>query len=197
MKPVYSAVAIVGLLLTSTIPGWAQGSSGTSPITGITMTTNVVAQGQVTAVDLSTRAITVMLTNGRSVSGKVSEGVGGFNLVKVGDRVEATLDERLSFVLSAPNTATPTNRELTGLATSRANEMPAGYIATYDVSTWTVVKTDIANNTISLVEPSGGQVLIFDVRTAEGRASLPRVKPGDKLTAVKAEFLFAQILRKP
>ena len=196
MKPVYCAVTAVGLLLASAFPGWAQGSSTASATAGITMTTSVVAEGQITAVDPRARQVTVMLTNGRSVSGRVSEGVGGLDLVKVGDRVEAALDERLSFVLSPPGTATPTNREVTAMAGSRPNEMPAGFVATYDVSTWTVVRTDIANNTISLVQPSGGQVLTFDVRTPEGRASLPRVKPGDKLTAVKAEFLFARIMRK-
>jgi hypothetical protein len=199
MKPAYSAAAtMVGLLLTTlTFPGWAQVTSATPPVTGITMATKKVAEGRVTAVDLKARTVTVMLSNGRSVSGKVSEGVGGLDLVKAGDHVEATLEERLSFVLSAPGTATPTNRAIGGLATSRADEMPAGYMATYAVSTWMVVGTDVANNTISLVAPAGGQVLTFAVRTAEGRASLPRVKAGDKLTAVQAEFLFARIVRKP
>lgn len=199
MKRAYStAAATVCLLLTTpTVSGWAQVTSATQPVTGITMATKRIAAGRITAVDLKARTVTVMLSNGRSVSGRVSEGVGGLDLVKVGDHVEATFEERLSFVLSAPGTATPANRAIGGLATSRADEMPAGYMAAYAVSTWMVVGTDVANNTISLVEPGGGQVLTFEVRTAEGRASLPRVKAGDKLTAVKAEFLFARIVRKP
>ena len=98
MKRAYSSAAImVGLLLTTpTFSGWAQVASATQPVTGITMATKRVAEGQVTAVDLGARTVTVMLSNGRSISGGVSEGVGGLDLAKVGDRVEATFEERLS-----------------------------------------------------------------------------------------------------
>jgi hypothetical protein len=196
--PVSARATVVGLLFVAlALPSWAQAPSTTQPVTGISMTTRETAEGQITAVDQKARMVTVKLSDGRTVSGKVSEAVGGLDLVKVGDRVDAAFEEKMSFVLSAPGTTTPTNRAVSGLATSGSGEMPAGYMASYAVSSWLVVRTDTVNNTISLVEPAGGQILAFDVRTPEGRASLPRVKAGDRLTAVKAEFLFARVTRKP
>jgi hypothetical protein len=64
------------------------------------------------------------------------------------------------------------------------------------VTSWTVVRTDVAGNTISLVDPAGGQIRTFDVRTPEGRSQLPRVKPGDKLTAVSTELLLIAVAPK-
>lgn len=50
MKRAYSAAAaMVGLLLTTPVSGWAQVTSATQPVTGITMATKKVAEGQVTA----------------------------------------------------------------------------------------------------------------------------------------------------
>jgi hypothetical protein len=58
------------------------------------------------------------------------------------------------------------------------------------------VRTDVAANTISLVDPGGGQIRTFDVRTAEGRAQLPRVKAGDKLTAISTELILVAVTSK-
>ncbi len=196
--PHSTRATVVGFLLVALgFPTLAQVPSTTQPVTGISMTTRETAEGHIAAVDQKARMVTVKLSDGRTVSGKVSEAVGGLDLVNVGDRVDAAFEERMSFVLSRPGTATPTNRAVAGLATSGSGEMPAGYMAGYAVSNWIVVKTDPANNTISLVEPTGGRILTFDVRTPEGQASLPRVKAGDRLTAVKAEFLFARVTRRP
>ena len=75
-------------------------------------------------------------------------------------------------------------------------QAPAGAIAREAVLSWTVVRTDSVANTISLVDPAGGQLRTFDVRTPQGRAELPRVKPGDKLTAISAELLVVAVTPK-
>jgi hypothetical protein len=160
------------------------------------MTSAESVDGRITAVDTKARLVTVALSDGRTVSGKVSEGVGGLDLVKPGDRVHAVFEETMSFVLSGPNTATPTNRAVAGVAASGPDRMPAGAVGAKSVSSWLVVGTNVADNTISLVEPAGGRVHTFKVRTPEGRAALPRVKPGDKLTVVHTEFVFAGVMRE-
>jgi hypothetical protein len=51
-------------------------------------------------------------------------------------------------------------------------------------------------NTISLVNPSGGEVRTYNVTTAEGRAQLSRVKPGDSLTAINSSVAVVAITPK-
>jgi len=192
-----ASMGIVGLLLlTSASSASAQNQSPSQPVAGLSMTSAESVDGQITSVDPKARMVTVALSDGRTVSGKVSEGVGGLDLVKPGDRVHAMFEETMSFVLSGPNTATPTNRAVAGIAASGPDRLPAGAIGSKSVSSWLVVATNVANNTISLVEPTGGQVHTFNVRTPEGRAALPRVKPGDKLTVVYTEFVFAGVTRE-
>jgi hypothetical protein len=99
-------------------------------------------------------------------------------------------------VLSGPNTATPRDRDLAAAVGAAPGQAPAGAVARETVLSWTVVRTNVAANTISLVNPAGGQIRTFDVRTPQGRAELPRVKPGDKLTAISAELLVVAVTKK-
>jgi hypothetical protein len=189
-----STASVVLSLLAFAPPSFAQSQS--QPVGGLSMTSAQSVDGQVTSVDAKTRLVTVAMSDGRTVSGKVSESVGGLDLVKLGDRVHAVFEETMSFVLSGPGTATPTNRAVAGMAASGPNRMPAGIVGAKSVSSWLVVGTSVPDNTISLVEPMGGQVHTFKVSTPEGRAALPRVKPGDKLTVVHTEFVFAGVMRE-
>jgi hypothetical protein len=99
-------------------------------------------------------------------------------------------------VLSAPGASTPANAIDAATATSRGGELPAGASAVQMVGTWTVVKADPAANTISLVNPAGGQVRTFEVQTPEGRSQLTRVKPGDKLTMSYSDVVFGVVTRR-
>ena len=46
---------------------------------------------------------------------------------------------------------------------------------------------------MSIVNPAGGEVRTYNVATAEGRAQLPRIKPGDKLTAIDSQVLIVAV----
>ncbi len=189
-------VTLAVLLLFAFAPSTRAQSPDSPPVGGISMTNSESVDGRITSVDAKSRQVTVALYDGKTVSGKVSEGVGGLDLVKVGDRVHAVLEETMTFVLSGPNAATPTNSAVAGMAVSGPNRLPAGIVGRKSVSSWLVVRTSVADNTISLVEPFGGQIQTFNVRTPEGRAALPRVKPGDKLTVVHTELMFAGVTRE-
>ena len=65
--------------------------------------------------------------------------------------------------------------------------MPAAALRTKMVVTGTEVAVDLANHTISLVDPSGGMVHIFNVTDPRRQAALKRVKVGDSLTAIGTE----------
>jgi hypothetical protein len=53
-----------------------------------------------------------------------------------------------------------------------------------------------AANTISLVNPAGGEVRTYNVTTQAGREQLPRVKVGDSLTAINTQVLVVSITPK-
>ena len=74
-------------------------------------------------------------------------------------------------------------------AASRAakGQVPAAALRTKMVVTGTVVAVDLANHTISLVDPSGGMVHVFNVTDPRRQAALKRVKVGDSLTAIGTE----------
>jgi hypothetical protein len=63
-----------------------------------------------------------------------------------------------------------------------------GATAGQTVANWWVTAVNPAANTISLVNPAGGQVQTFNVESDAGRAQLPRVKPGDSLTVIDSSF---------
>jgi hypothetical protein len=172
--------------------GWSQGA----PVTGISSVSTYSGTARITAVNPTTRMVSLAFPDGRTASYKVADAVQNLGQVRVGDTIEGIYEERLSFVLSGPNTATPSDREVVAAARAAPGQMPAGAVARQTVVSWTVVRTDVAANTISLVDPGGGQIRTFDVRTAEGRAQLPRVKAGDKLTAISTELILVAVTSK-
>jgi len=184
----------LGTLLVASGPatGWSQGA----PVTGISSVSTYSGTARITAVSPTTRMMSLAFPDGRTASYKVGDAVQNLGQVSVGDTIEGAYEERLSFVLSGPDTAAPRDREVLAAARAVPGQMPAGGVARQTVVSWTVVRTDVAANSISLVDPGGGQIRTFDVRTAEGRAQLPRVKAGDKLTAISDELMLLAVTPK-
>ena len=77
----------------------------------------------------------------------------------------------------------------------RARAWPARRISEL-IANWVVVRVDPAANTITLVNPGGGEVRTYDVTTDAGRQQLPRVKQGDSLTEINSRLVVAAITPK-
>jgi len=191
-KTVGAAALGAVLILSGAATAWSQGA----PIGGISSVSTYSGAARVTAIDPATRRVTLVFADGRTGSYKVGDAVQNLDQVRVGDTVDGAYEDRLSFVLSGPNTATPRDRDLSAVVRAAPGQVPAGAAARETVLTWTVVRTDVAANTISLVNPAGGQIRTFNVRTPQGRAELPRVKPGDRLTAISTELLVVAVTPK-
>jgi hypothetical protein len=176
---------------------WSQAPAapGTQPITGFQVVTNSVGSAKVTAINPASRMVTLAFSDGRTGSYKVSDSI-PIGQLGVGDTIEASYEEWLSFVLSGPDARTPADREVAGAVRTGPGQMPAGAVANQTVVTWIVVSTDVPGNTLSMVNPAGGQVRTFAVKSAAGRAELPRVKPGDRLTAISNEFIVVAVVPK-
>jgi hypothetical protein len=146
----------------------------------------------ITAIDAAKRTITFTGPAGRSLTTNVGQGV-NMTTSKVGDVVSIAFEDKLSFVVSGPNAKTPADRELNVTAMAGGNRGAAGVMADQAVANWYVTSVDAAGGKLSIVNPAGGEVRTYSVTTAEGRAQLPRIKPGDKLTAIDSQVLIVAV----
>jgi hypothetical protein len=163
-------------------------------IAGISTTTNYTAEGRITAVDPTARKVTLTMTDGSTRTVKVSQAAA--SLGKVGDTVVVGLEEKRTFVLSGPNTKTPSDRSTSVMAVGTKGSTVGGVAANKTVTNWWVTAVDTTGNKISLVDPGGGQVRTFSVDSAVGRENLSRVKPGDSLTAISSNIVAISLTPK-
>jgi hypothetical protein len=164
---------------------------------GIQTVTTYSADARITAVDPAARTVSLAFTNGATATRNVSQAVADFGARKVGDMVSVGFEDRLTFVLSGPNVATPRDRDTSVTAAASATGLgAAGVSASEAIANWWVVGVNPASGTISLVNPAGGEVRTYNVTTPAGREQLPRVKIGDSLTAINTQVLVVSITPK-
>jgi hypothetical protein len=163
---------------------------------GISTVTTYSADARITAVDPSARTVSLAFTNGATATRTVSPAVADFSARKVGDMVSVGFEDRLTFVLSGPNVATPRERDMSVTAAASTGQSAAGVSASEAIANWWVVGVNPAAGTISLVNPAGGEVRTYNVTTPAGREQLPRVKIGDSLTAINTQVLVVAITPK-
>ena len=183
--------AIAGTLATTAGAAFAQGQ----PVVGISTVTTYSIDATITAIDPAKRTVTFTGPVGRSLTSSVSPGV-KMDTSKVGDLVSAAFENKLTFVLSGPNAKTPRDRDLSVTAAASSGNRAAGAKAEQTVANWWVTGVNPSAGTISVVNPSGGEVQTYTAATAEGRAQLPRVKTGDNLTAIDTSVLIVAITPK-
>jgi hypothetical protein len=186
------AAALAGTLVTAGAgAAFAQGQ----PIVGISTVTTYSIDATITAIDPAKRTVTFTGPAGRSLTSTVSPGV-KMDTSKVGDRVSASFEDKLTFVLSGPNARTPRDRDVSVTAAASSDNRAAGVKAEQTVANWWVTGVNPSAGTISVVNPNGGEVQTYTAATAEGRAQLPRVKTGDNLTAIDTSVLVVSITPK-
>ena len=76
------------------------------PVVGISTVTTYSADARITAVDPAARTVSLAFANGATAVRQVSPQVANFAQTKVGDMVSLAFEDRLTFVLSGPNTKT-------------------------------------------------------------------------------------------
>ena len=74
---------------------------------GIQTVTTYSADARITAVDPSTRTVSLAFTNGATATRTVSPAVADISARKVGDNVSVGFEDQLTFVLSGPNERVP------------------------------------------------------------------------------------------
>jgi hypothetical protein len=107
---------------------------------GIQTVTTYSADARITAVDPAARTVSLAFTNGATATRTVSQAVADFGARKVGDMVSVGFEDRLTFVLSGPNVATPRERDTSVTAAASATGMgAAGVSASEAIANWWVV----------------------------------------------------------
>ena len=190
-RRIFIGVSLAGSLLVAG-PAFAQGQA----IVGISTVTTYSVDARITAVDPAARTVSLAFANGATAVRQVSPSVANFAQAKVGDNVALAIEDRLTFVLSGPNTKTPGDRDTNVTVAARTGAGVAGASAGQAVATWWVTAVNPTGGTISLVNPAGGEIRTYNVSTPEGRAQLPRVKPGDSVTVINSSVAVVAITPK-
>jgi hypothetical protein len=187
------AVALASSAL-SGVPALAQPDQAT---VGIQTTTHYSIEGHIAAVDTNARTVTVTALDGTTRMLGVSPMAANISSTRVGDNVVLGVEDTRTFVLSSPGVQTPAARSGSVAAAVQSNQGVTGGRYSNSIANWTVVRVDPAANTITLVNPGGGEVRTYDVTTDAGRQQLPRVKQGDNLTEINSRLVVASITPKP
>jgi VCBS repeat-containing protein len=186
------AVALAGSALAG-----GHASAQDQATVGIQTTTHYSIVGRIAAVDTNARTLTITSADGTNRMLNVSPMAANITSTKVGDNVEVGVEDTRTFVLSSPGVQTPAPGAASvagAMETSQGGV--AGARASMSIGNWTVVSVNPAGNTITLVNPGGGEVRTYDVTTDAGRQQLPRVKQGDSLTELNSRLVVAAITPK-
>jgi hypothetical protein len=163
---------------------------------GIQTTTRYSLDGRIAAVDTNARTITITAADGTQRLLNVSPMAANITSTKVGDNVVVGVEDTRTFVLSRPGVQTPAPGAGTVAGAVETRQGVAGARVSESIANWVVVRVDPAANTITLVNPGGGEVRTYDVTTDAGRQQLPRVKQGDNLTEINSRLVVAAITPK-
>lgn len=106
------------------------------------------------------------------------------------------VEDTRTFVLSRPIVQTPAPGAGSAAAAVETSQATAGARYSQSVANWVVVSVNPAANTITLVNPGGGEVRTYNVTTEAGRQQLPRVQQGDSLTEINSRLVVAAITPK-
>jgi VCBS repeat-containing protein len=185
------AVALAGSALAG-----GHASAQDQATVGIQTTTHYSIVGRIAAVDTSARTLTITSADGTNRMLNVSPMAANITSTKVGDNVEVGVEDTRTFVLSSPGVQTPAPGAASVAGAVETSQGVAGARASMSIGNWTVVSVNPAGNTITLVNPGGGEVRTYDVTTDAGRQQLPRVKQGDSLTQINSRLVVASITPK-
>ena len=186
------AVALAGSALAG---GYALAQPDQASV-GIQTTTRYSLDGRIAAVDANARTITITAADGTQRLLNVSQMAANISSTKVGDNVVLGVEDTRTFVLSRPGVQTPAPGAGSVAGAVETRQGAAGARLSESIANWVVVRVDPAANTITLVNPGGGEVRTYDVTTDAGRQQLPRVKQGDNLTEINSRLVVAAITPK-
>jgi len=189
-------ISLIAAALAGSVLAGAHSLAQDQATVGIQSTTQYSLEGRIAAVDTNARTITITSADGTSRMLVVSPMAANISSTKVGDNVALAVEDTRTFVLSGSSTPTPSPGAASVTGAAETSQGVAGARVSQAIANWWVVGVDPAANTITLVNPGGGEVRTYDVTTDAGRQQLPRVKQGDSLTEFNSRLVVASITTK-
>jgi hypothetical protein len=167
-------------------------TASTTP-TSSTHTQSITTVVTVKSIDMGNRHMVVTSASGDEFAMKVPAEVHNLDKIKVGDKIRATYTRETELVISKGNAPLPPDSETTLAARAAKGELPAGAVANHIVVTGAVLGIDMANHTLKVVNPQGGQVHTIYVSLADRQKAMSQLKVGDKITAYVTESLLLSV----
>jgi hypothetical protein len=158
----------------------------------------VVLQAKIKKINTTTRAVTLEGVNGEKVTVTAGPLV-RLNLLKDGDTVNAKYYRSVAFMLNGPagGNGTPVTNDQMAAAVAQPAQAPGGVAVSVVKIQGTVVGVDLSSNSVSIVNPSGGQIYTVDVTDPARQAMLSSLNVGDTVTAVVSQTLAVEITPAP
>jgi hypothetical protein len=177
--------SILTTILTATLalPAVALAQQAAKPLT---KAASVEARATVTAIDPSTRTVTLKTEGGETVDVAVGSEVKNFDQIKVGDVVKATYTESIAFKV-VPKGETP------GGASQTAQRVPGGAEAAQQVTTsFKVASVDPETNILWVTLPNGNTKKI-QVQDPEAQKRLKTLSPGNVVAVTYTKSMAIQL----
>ena len=115
--------------------------------------------------------------------------------LKVGDTVNAQYYRSVAFAVAGPGGTAPADGAAEAVA--RPVQGPGGIVFTTARISATVVGIDLPENSIDVIDPSGGAVRTIVVTDPNRIALLPTLNVGDTITATVSQALAVSITPAP
>ncbi len=195
-------IAGTAFLISTVAPQRAHAQTSMAPSTTmknvIPQAEEVRLQAKITAIDTSTRAVTLKGASGNSVTVTAGPLV-RLNLLQVGQTVNAQYYRSVAFLVNPPQggNGVPVSNDQFSQVMAQPVQAPGGVALRVVKISGTVVAIDLSSNSISVVNPSGGQVYTIDVTDPARIAMLPSLHVGDTINAVVSQVLAVSITPAP
>ena len=164
------------------------------PLPSIPESEAVTLHAKISALNPTTRAVTLVGANGSSLTVTAGPLV-RLELLKVGDSVNAKFYRSVAFVVSPPQAGngTPTATDSMTQLTAQPATVPGGVGVRLTKISGTVVGINLAAQTVDVVNPSGGGVYTMHVTDPARLAELASLEIGETITAVVSDALAVSI----
>jgi len=156
---------------------------------GVAIVDTINTSATVTAIDATTRKVTLTTADGKSTTVKCGPQVANFDQLQINDRVDITSTEELAVFLGAG--APPSVTGAAGVALAPIGAKPGGVIANTVEITAQVTAIDAKHRHVTLSLPDGTSKKV----KAGKRVNLAAVKVGDSVTAQYTESLAISVVK--
>jgi len=178
-----NTILITILTATLVLPAMAPAAQADKPLT---RAASVEARATVTAIDPSTRTVTLKTEGGETVDVACGPEVKNFDQIRVGDVVKATYTESIAFQV-VPKGETP------GGASQTAQRVPGGAEVGQQVTTsFKVASVDAETNILWVTLPNGNAKKI-QVQDPEAQKRLKTLSPGNVVAVTYTKSMALQL----